>query len=322
MPKPCAPEDVQRSRMQFVAEGYLVLPQYFTSEEVDRILASTEATLQSHKMEIVTDSLVDGERTLYGLARNPESQHFKFNDLYLISEDVRDVALDPGLTEVLSALLGGMRPILCNTLTLMKGSGQRLHIDSLFMTPSTPHHLVAAWMAFEDVDPSAGPLVYYPGSHKIPLYRFRDGSCHANAEELPDWNNYIEEEIKRRGLEKKTFLARKGDIFLWHSDLVHGGGVIRDPKRTRRSLVCHYWTEIDTQTFPDWRLEPLNGGFWINRLPQPVYAAPDRFDDTRPFPEETYLRRNPDLRIPLAEGRISSGFAHYCSHGHAEGRAI
>lgn len=322
MSRSLAPDEIERCRAQFAEEGYLAFPAYFPSAEIDAVLAATDAVLRSRGMEIVVDSLLDGERTFYGLARNPESQNFKFNDLYLMVGEVRQLALESRLSELLRVLLDDLRPVLCNTLTLIKGSSQPIHVDSLFMTPQTPHHLIATWMAFEDVDSAAGPLVYYPGSQQIPLYRFRDGSHHSTPEEMSDWSRYMESEIDRRGLEKKTFLAQKGDVFIWHSDLAHGGGAIQDPRKTRRSLVCHYYTEPDSRKFADWRLDPLNGGFWLNRLPPPVRPAPDRFDDLHPFPEEAYLRRNPDLREALRDGRIASGFAHYCSHGYAEGRLI
>jgi hypothetical protein len=154
-------------------------------------------------MEVVVDSLLDGERTFYALACNPEARHFKFNDLYLLLDEVRAIALEPGLSELLRALLGAQSPVLCNSLTFAKGSAQPMHVDSLFMTPQTPHHLVATWMAFEDVDSAAGPLEYYPRSHEIPLYRFSDGSHHANAEEMPQWSAYIQRELERRGMKKK-----------------------------------------------------------------------------------------------------------------------
>jgi phytanoyl-CoA hydroxylase len=307
---------------KFADDGYLVLSAYFSPTEIDTALAAMDAALRSRGMEIVVDSLLDGERSFYALVRDPESQQFKFNDLYLMTKEVRELALEAGLSELLRALLGGMRPVLCNTLTLIKGSSQALHIDSLFMTPQTPHHLIAAWIALEDVDPTAGPLVYYPGSHKIPLYRFHDGSHHATGEELPDWSNYIHRELDRLALKKETFLASKGDVFLWHSDLVHGGNAIQDANKTRRSLVCHYFTEPDTRKFTEWRLEPLNSGFWLDRLPQAVRLPPERFDAQHPFPENAYLRRHPDLQIALKEGRISSGFEHYRTHGYVEGRAI
>src|SRR5437868_2994057 len=89
-----------------------------------------------------------------------------------------------------------------------------MHIDSLFMTPRRPQQPVASWIAFEDVQPEAGPLEYYPGSHKIPLYRFRDGSYHAAVDELPQWSEYIFNEVKARELKKETF-SRAGAMFLF-----------------------------------------------------------------------------------------------------------
>ncbi len=317
-----ASDQIEAWRDQFQHDGYLVLPGYFSPAEIDAVLAATDATLRSRPMEVVVDSLLDGERTFYALARNPEARHFKFNDLYLLLDEVRAIALEAGLSELLRALLGAQPPVLCNSLTFAKGSAQPMHVDSLFMTPQTPHHLVATWMAFEDVDPAAGPLEYYPRSHEIPLYHFSDGSHHANADEMPQWSAYIQRELDRRGMKKKTFLARKGDVFIWHSDLVHGGGAIQDANKTRLSLVCHYYTESDCQRFPEWKLEKLNAGFWLNRLPAAVRSAPDRFDAAHPFPEAAYLRRHPDLRVALHEGRIASGFEHYQTHGYAEGRAI
>jgi len=322
MLRPIGSDQIETWRAQFSRDGYLVLPAYFSCTEIDAVLTATDATLRSRPMEVVVDSLRDGERTFYAVARDAESRHFKFNDLYLLLEEVRAIALDPGLSELLRALLGAQAPVLCNSLTFAKGSAQPMHIDSLFMTPQTPHHLAATWMAFEDVDPAAGPLEYYPRSHEIPLYRFSDGSHHANAEEMPQWSAYIQRELERRGLEKKTFLARKGDVFIWHSDLVHGGGAIHDATKTRLSLVCHYYAEPDCQRFSEWKLEKLNAGFWLNRLPAEVRTPPERFDAAHPFPEAAYLRRHPDLRAALCEGRITSGFEHYRMHGYAEGRVI
>ena len=188
------------------------------------------------------------------------------------------------------------------------------HCDSLYMTPKTPAHLVATWIALEDVHPDAGPLVYYPASHKIPLYTFSDGTHHARQEEMPNWSAYIESEMRRRGIEAKTFLAGKGDLFIWHSDLVHGGSAIGDPTRTRRSLVCHYFTESVQLLEPKVRR--------INRFSQGVHTPPERFGPDRPFPEEVYLRRYPDVREAVERGFIPSGFYHYQHHGFAEKRPL
>jgi ectoine hydroxylase-related dioxygenase (phytanoyl-CoA dioxygenase family) len=50
----------------------------------------------------------------------------------------------------------------------------------------------------------------------------------------------VAHEIKRRGGTVKQFLAKRGDVLLWHGRLMHQGARPRDPKMERRSLIAHY----------------------------------------------------------------------------------
>ena len=54
------------------------------------------------------------------------------------------------------------------------GSQQEFHFDTFRMPAPIENKMVAAWIALEDVHPDSGPLRYYPGSHKIPPFRFSD----------------------------------------------------------------------------------------------------------------------------------------------------
>lgn len=315
-------ERVKDWARQFERDGFLALRGYFPADEIDRAIAATDETLRTRAAEVVVDDLAINERTFLSAARDPQNGRFKYNDLYLLLEELRSLALAPELSALLTCMLGGRTPVLCYSLTFVHGSGQPIHIDSLYMTPKTQSHLLATWIALEDVHPDAGPLVYYPGSHKIPLYQFKDGTHHASQEEMEQWSAYIRGEMARRGIHGETFLARKGDLFIWHSDLVHGGSEIGDPTKTRRSLVCHYLTEADCRKQKNSQLEELNGALWLNRLPPPVYTAPERFGSDRPFPEELYLRRHSDVRAAVAGGAMPSGFHHYQHYGFAEKRPI
>ncbi|HXM50833.1 MAG TPA: phytanoyl-CoA dioxygenase family protein [Pyrinomonadaceae bacterium] len=40
--------------------------------------------------------------------------------------------------------------------------------------------------------------------------------------------------------ERQLFLAKKGDVFLWHGMTLHGGSEIENPQLTRKSFVIHY----------------------------------------------------------------------------------
>jgi ectoine hydroxylase-related dioxygenase (phytanoyl-CoA dioxygenase family) len=85
---------------------------------------------------------------------------------------------------------------------------------------------------------------------------------------MPEFKQYIASEIEQHGLKAETLLAQKGDVLIWHSQLLHGGSEIIDKRRTRKSLVTHYFTNED---FPD--LEPpkvCDDGGYMDRKAQPV----------------------------------------------------
>lgn len=312
--------EVGEATSQFDRDGYVVLEGFFSHARVDRARAAVRAALRERPNEVVVDCLQTGRRSLWSQATGRSTQGFKFNDLYLLCEEVRQLALDPALSVALEDLLGEP-PVLCNSLNLEKGTSQPKHIDSLYMTPRTPHRLIASWIALEDAHPDAGPLVYYPGSHRIPLYVFNDGTHHASREEIVDWFDYIDVQLRLRGLREKAFLARKGDVFVWHADLVHGGSPVRDPRRTRASQVNHYFGKSDCLG-RGLEVVPLNRGNWLPRLRQPVRAEPDSFGPECPFPEETYLERHPDVRLAVDCGECPSGMHHYRNHGFREGRGV
>jgi ectoine hydroxylase-related dioxygenase (phytanoyl-CoA dioxygenase family) len=307
-------------RDQFQRDGYLVLDRYFSPDRVQSLTTEMARLLQEHPLEVVVDSRITAQRTWWADTPFRDTERFKFNDLYLMSDCVRSMALDAPLAELLGVLLGEPA-VLCNSLNFRKGSTDHVHIDSLFMTPRTPGSLIATWTALEDVHADAGPLTYFPGSHLIPLHHFSDGSRHAIRAEMPAWLDYIAAQLKTRGIEEKVFLARKGDVFIWHSDLVHSGSAIRDFRRTRTSFVCHYFGEADARAL-EADLVAHQGGYWMRRLPQPVLVPPEVFVAGRVFPEEQYLRRYPDVKGAVAAGAFASGWAHYEACGFKEGRGI
>jgi ectoine hydroxylase-related dioxygenase (phytanoyl-CoA dioxygenase family) len=182
------------------------------------------------------------DRLLRASAAPDEVFHgpFKLNNLFAESESVRRAIYDPQLRTTLHHLLGS-DPMAINSLNFVCGSQQPAHIDTWYMPPPAGGQLIVASICLEDVHESAGPLFYYPGSHRIPPYRFSHGGIHAVASEMADCNAHLQAYIESRGLRQATFCGRKGDVFVWHAQLLHGGSAILEPERTRRSLVVHYW---------------------------------------------------------------------------------
>jgi phytanoyl-CoA hydroxylase len=62
---------------------------------------------------------------------------------------------------------------------------------------------------------------------------------------MPAFDEYYEGELNRRGLKPEGFCPKKGDLFVWHAQLYHGGGRIQNRALSRRSMVNHFWTVED-----------------------------------------------------------------------------
>lgn len=130
------------------------------------------------------------------------------------------------------------------------GSGQLEHSDAIHMSTYPLGYLIAAWVACEDIHPDSGPLVYYPGSHKLPyeLSRaagidqkdFRERGYTVYGEK---YEPFVQRRIRELSLRPAYFAAKAGDVLFWHHNLLHGGSPIKEKTLTRKSMVFHYFGE-------------------------------------------------------------------------------
>jgi ectoine hydroxylase-related dioxygenase (phytanoyl-CoA dioxygenase family) len=221
------PEDVQQSLLNWSDQGFLVWNQFFPQETIDEINKETDRVVISGKISITHDN--------------------KFPFLNRESKKIDAITRDPQLTNLLSLLLG-KEVVPFQTLSFIKGSGQRAHSDSIHMTTYPLGYLIAVWIALEDVQPDSGPLFYFPGSHRLPYLLNDDFGKISSAwmtgeRSYKDYEDVIEELIAQKHLEPAVFLPKAGDILVWHANLLHGGQPIENPARTRKSMVIHYYAK-------------------------------------------------------------------------------
>lgn len=229
-------------------DGYLILPGLISEGACDAVVAEMAKYCGDARADLgskITVDIIAGEWTgrLVNIAHVPDEAFntpFKINNLFTESDVVRKAMFKPELRSVLANLLGA-EPVAINSLSFKYGSQQSAHIDSWYMPPPKDNSLVVASICLEDVDPEAGPLFYYPGSHLIPGYRFSHGGLNVVLEEMQGCQDYLDRELAERGLEPRSFLGKKGDVFIWHCQLLHGGSPILRSEKTRKTLVVHYW---------------------------------------------------------------------------------
>ncbi len=149
----------------------------------------------------------------------------------------------PELKRIASMILGFPTDA-SYSINFHNGSRQDLHQDTCVFHLGVPNLIVGAWIACEDIVEGAGPLVYYPGSHRASMFSEFDDYPNTNLRTAPDAataSRYTASIVAdAENYEEHKFLARKGDVLFWHGMLTHGGAAITEEGLTRKSLVLHF----------------------------------------------------------------------------------
>ena len=220
---------------QYQRDGYLIVPDLFTPEEVERFVAYE----QTPKPEGWNE----------GLRRHTH------DDLW------RAYATNPRITGVLRQILDAA-PLSVQSMYLEKkpaaeganvgGQGIALHQD-LHYLPTDTEQLIACWCAMSDTDAENGGLCVVPGSHREGLYgthQAEDTSEH-DAWEFEytmrdrDGRTWTQKmySFEIEGLDPARVLrldvpAGAGVVF--DGKTIHGSFANRSTTRYRRALAFHY----------------------------------------------------------------------------------
>lgn len=221
--------DIQAQLLHFVDEGYLILKNFFPEESVDRLNEDMARLLQQRAV----DFNYTGKKIM---------ESFRASEVAN-----REFFRNPRLLNLLNFIMG-KKVIPFQSINFIEGSEQRAHSDSIHMTTEPKGYLIAAWMALEDCYEGNGPLFFYPKSHRLPYlmtpdYPSGNTSWLIGNESNRRYEDKIATIVSENQLQKKHFIAQKGDVLLWHANLIHGGEPIRDKGTTRKSMVAHYFTE-------------------------------------------------------------------------------
>lgn len=221
---------------KWVRDGYIIIPNCVDHHLLDRVWADYEETIRSGKIQLEADTKHPGD-PFPGRYLDPHLKISAFCLLLRHQEIMRWVRL-----------LMDREPAPFQTLVSHKGSEQGEHSDSIHMTTYPLGYLTASWLAFEDIHPDSGPLVYYPGSHRlpyvfckdvgIPIGEFGRSGYVAYHEKYEPW---IRNQLKEHKLQPHYFLAKKGDVLIWHANLIHGGSPRKNLVHSRKALVSHYF---------------------------------------------------------------------------------
>lgn len=323
---PAIDDDTRRIALELAIKGYAVLD--FPDPEFDGKAEAIKTDLRPH----------------YDLEGWQQSGHqqgisLRVQDAWEFNDHVKSIACNPQILDLLSKLYG-RKAWPFQTLNFPVGTQQHIHTDSIHFSSSPERFMCGVWVAMEDINDENGPLVYYPGSHRWPIYTNEHiGRCVALMEGTPTQGLYEEmwrALVESHGAQPEYFHARKGQALIWAANLMHGGSRQVDPARTRWSQVTHYYFD-DCSYYTPMASDPFYGKIDFRKLvdigtgeeKRHHYAGhpvPQGFVETcsgqgghqwDDFDGELYLAANPDV----ADGGWNPA-EHYLKHGRKEKRRL
>ena len=226
----------------FNENGFVVIQNLITNENADAIVSAIDAYF-------------------------PKEINFETNrnqDLWSSVSSVKDLACHKKILSILE-LLYGRETFPFQTLNFKYGSQQKIHSDSIHFSSIPERFMCGVWVALEDTNSENGPLLYFPKSHKEPIFSYQDigipvdnpgdgdglkkGGGYANYDK---YEEFIEKLISAKGYQEKELHLSKGDVLIWSANLLHGGKKVLDVSKTRWSQVTHYYFEDCVYLTPMW----------------------------------------------------------------------
>jgi hypothetical protein len=204
----------------------------------------------------------------------------RLQDGWLQCRSIQQLAMDPIIHDLLRHLYG-REPFAFQTLNFAVGSQQPYHSDAVHFHSYPLGFMCGVWIALEDVVPESGPLHYFPGSHRLPYLSAESlGLAPKAVADEPHPQRFFQDQwdqwVSTERFEKELFLPRRGEILVWHANLLHGGEPVLDRSSRRWSQVVHYFFSDCLYTTPMQSFRRAEGGPCL-RNPYDIGTGKPRF---------------------------------------------
>ncbi|MEZ5978841.1 MAG: LON peptidase substrate-binding domain-containing protein [Planctomycetota bacterium] len=223
----------------FAELGYVVWERLVPEADVDALVADVRS-IAEHPGSFLTTDHRRGHGFRYS---GPDFDAYEsVFDTYVHLASARRVCFHPKVVRFLRLVFDD-DPLAFQQLLFQRSNGHPPHQDTSFVCVEQPRLLAATWIALEDVVEGRGELVYWERSHRIPPMVFADGSRRftPGVDDPERAQQELLERCEAAGCTRRTFLAKKGDCFVWAADLVHASNArTRPAEETRLSCVTHY----------------------------------------------------------------------------------
>ena len=248
---------------QYHTDGYIVIDLGLSDQEIEAVVSDMKKAAAD-------------EETVYHADHFQYTESKRIFEMWKDSKAATEMCTNKKVMETLE-LLYGKEPYPFSTINFFKGTDQPSHSDVIHFHTYPAQWMCGVWIAFEDVDETNGSLLYYPGSHRWPLYEYDElGLPHPDEVENGEEENYrhyeefLRQLIKQNNATPAIAKLKKGQALVWAANLLHGGCNVEgvtDFNKTRLTQANHYFFKGCEQYYHPMFTQKFKGSYaskWCN----------------------------------------------------------
>ncbi len=241
--------DLVQCERFFADNGYLILPDLLSDEEVSTSRAEVERLHRVAADLAAEDALQRSDFQLEPYVQGPRADDLpilrKIENTRRHSDWFGTLASHSRLVPVVQQLLGEDLLLFRSTLMLKPahhGSAHALHQDSAYW-PMDPPALVTVSIALDEATPANGCIKVIPGSHE---WELQEWGHIAQAQEAPL--------TQRQDIDVSAQIdvpLAAGSAVLFHSKLVHGSGANATDRSRNTALYAYFSSRVHYRPAPN-----------------------------------------------------------------------
>jgi len=217
--------------------GYYLWRNLVDVNQIDALVGEYQRKVLPSKMPFFRQNTSRYERnnvTPAGYVQQSFLDIHQYRDFPDFSRSAMRIYTSPAMRNALRTVTGHDSCNLMQTMLFDANTATWPHQDWWYLDSVPNGHLLAVWIALEDIDERAGRFYVLPGSQTVDLHSDTPNLPHA------DWVQRMRRYVDERFDEIYAPAMKKGDVLFWNSRTVHGSLPTKDPRFSRKSLTAHY----------------------------------------------------------------------------------
>lgn len=218
--------------------GYIVFRNLISSDLIDRLLDLYNKTIVPSRHPFFRQSTNQYEVNRINEFGHVEQSFLDIHDYKNcpeFSNIAKEIYCSDSIQDALHQITGSRKFNLMQTMLFDANTETQPHQDWWYLDTVPNGHLIAAWIALEDIDERAGKFYVMPKSIKNPDF-------HSDTPNLShsEWLKRIKIYFEENQDDVKAPDLKKGDVLFWNSKVIHGALPTQNHNYSRKSLTAHY----------------------------------------------------------------------------------